>query len=62
MTTLTLDKPLCTYLRFNQDKLSSIIRGCLSEYYNQTMNSEIMESLTHKIVDDIDKLVESYSE
>ncbi len=62
MTQVTLDAPLELYLRFNFDKLSALIRGGLSEYYNHTITAEVMESLTHKLIEDIEKLMNTESQ
>lgn len=41
------------------ERLLSLIRGGLSEYYNQTITTEILESLTQKLIDDLEKLMNS---
>jgi len=56
------DKPFKPFSPQYYEKLLSLIRGGLSEYYNQTINTEILESLTHKLIEDIEKLMNTDSQ
>lgn len=44
-------------IKINADTLSTVIKGNLSDFYNQTLTSEIVDSLTKRLVENFEKFL-----